>query len=145
MGGVQRIGHLHSETQHGVSSDWATSNTILQRLAFEVLHGDERSAVLLADIVDRADMWMVQRRCGLGFTLEATERIGIGGEVLRNELERNGTMQPRIFGFVDDAHAAAAELLEDAVVGERLTDQRIGVARHQRRLYARDSHFFPGS
>ena len=34
-------------------------------------------------------------------------------------------MKPRVFGFVHHAHAAAAQLLDDAVVRERLTDQRI--------------------
>jgi hypothetical protein len=34
-------------------------------------------------------------------------------------------VKPRIFGFVHHAHAAAAELLDDTVVRERLTDQRI--------------------
>jgi hypothetical protein len=34
-------------------------------------------------------------------------------------------VEPRILGFVDDAHAAAAQLLDDAVGRERPTDQRI--------------------
>ena len=35
-------------------------------------------------------------------------------------------MEPGVLGFVNHAHAAAAELLDDAVVGEGLADQGIG-------------------
>ena len=56
---------------------------------------------------------------------EPAQRLGIPRELFGDELERDEAVQPRIFGFVDDAHAAAAQLLDDAVVRERLTDQRI--------------------
>ena len=98
---------------------------ILQRRALQILHDDERSPVLLADVVDRADVRVVQRRRRLRFAREPAQRLGIPRELFGDELERNGTAQPRIFGLVHDAHAAAAELLDDAVVRERLTDQRI--------------------
>ena len=107
------------------SSDWTGGEPILQRLALQILHGDERPSVLLADVVDRADVGMVQRRRGLRFAREAAQRLGITCQIFGDELERNGTMKPRILGFVHHAHPAAAELLDDAVVRERLTDQRI--------------------
>ena len=94
-------------------------------VALQILHGDERASVLLADVVDRADVWMVERRCGPGFALKAAQGLGITRQIFGDELERNGTVKPRIFGFVHHAHPAAAELLDDAVVRERLTDQRI--------------------
>ena len=98
---------------------------ILQRRALQILHDDERAPVLLADVVDRADVRVVQRRRRPRFAREPAQRLRIPRELFGDELERHGTVQPRVFGFVDDAHAAAAELLDDAVVRERLTDQRI--------------------
>ena len=71
---------------------------------------------------------MVERRCGPGFALKAAQGLGITRQIFGDELERNGTVKPRIFGFVHHAHPAAAELLDDAVVRERLTDQRTAVA-----------------
>src|SRR5687767_11564482 len=68
---------------------------------------------------------MVQRRRRLRFAREPAQRLWIRQELFGDELERHRTAQPRVFGLVHDAHAAATELLDDAVVRERLTDQRI--------------------
>jgi len=38
------------------------------------------------------------------------------------KLQGNGTAEGGVLGFVDHAHAAATELLQDAVVGNRLAD-----------------------
>ena len=125
MGGVQCVSDLDPEPQHRLESEWTGGESVLQRRALQILHGDERSSVLLADVVDRADVRMVERRCGPGFALKAAQGLGITRQIFGDELERNGTVKPRIFGFVHHAHPAAAELLDDAVVRERLTDQRI--------------------
>ena len=98
---------------------------MLQRRPVEELHDEERAAVLLADIVDGADVGVVQRRCGARLAAESGQGLGIFREVRRQELQRDEALQPRILGFVHDAHSAAAQLLDDAVVRERLTDQRI--------------------
>ena len=46
-------------------------NQFLQRLAFDIFHGDEDLAFVLADLVDGDDVGMVQCGRGLGFALEA--------------------------------------------------------------------------
>jgi hypothetical protein len=91
----------------------------------QAFHHQEGAAVLLADIVDGADAGVVQRRGRSCLAAESGEGFGIGGEVWRQELQGDGALQPGILGFVDDAHPAAAELLDDAVMRDRLTDQRI--------------------
>ena len=57
-----------------------------QRLAFQVLHHQEVDAVLVADVVQRADVRMVQRGDGLRFALEALLHLGVlrkcGGSTL---------------------------------------------------------------
>ena len=67
---------------------------------------------------------MVQGRRGPGLALEALERLRVCGHRVREELERHGAPQARVLGFVDDTHAAAAKLAQDAVVGEGLSDHR---------------------
>src|SRR6266487_4849921 len=68
---------------------------------------------------------MVERRCGPSFTLKTAQGRCITRQIFGDELERDGTVKPRIFGFVHHTHPTAAELLDDAVVRERLTNQRI--------------------
>ena len=46
----------------------------------------------------------------------------ISGHFFGQELERDEAVQPRVLGLVHDSHAAAAELLDDAVVRDCLAD-----------------------
>jgi hypothetical protein len=49
---------------------------VLERAAVHEFHGDEGMAVLLADVVDGADVGMVERGGSFGFATEALERGG---------------------------------------------------------------------
>lgn len=59
---------------------------MLQRGAFEIFHDDERAAVLLADVVDRADVWMIERRSSTRFALKTGKRDGIATHFFREKL-----------------------------------------------------------
>ena len=102
-------------------------DAVLQRHALEKLHGDERLAVLLADVVNGADVGMIQCRCRLRFALKTAEGLRIACHFVRQELQSDEAVQPCVLGFVDDAHAAATEFLDNAVV-------RDGLANHERRM-----------
>ncbi len=73
---------------------------------------------MLVDIVDGANVGMVEGGGGLGFALEALERLMVLGHFLRQEFERHEAVELRVLSFVDDTHAPAAQLLQDAVVGD---------------------------
>ncbi len=94
-----------------------------QGLALEQLHRDEGLALVLVDVVDRADVGVLERGGGPRLALQPLERLRVPAELLRQELQRHAAAELQILGFVDDAHAAAAELREDAVVRDRLADQ----------------------
>ena len=99
---------------------------LLQRGALQILHGDEGAAVLLADVMNGADVGMIQRGGGASLALEPAQRLPVASQIVRQELERDEATEPGVLRFVDHAHAAAAELLDDAVVGEGLADQGVG-------------------
>src|SRR5438477_5768603 len=61
---------------------------------------------------------MVERRGCVGFALEAFQRLRIARQIFRKKLKRDEPVQPRVLAFIDNAHAAAAEELDDAVVPE---------------------------
>ena len=87
-------------------------------MAVEQLHDDEVLAVVLADVVDRADVRVVERRGDARLPPESLERVGARGELGRQELQRDLAAEADVFGAVDDAHAAAAEAIEDPVVAD---------------------------
>jgi len=79
--------------------------------------------------VNGADTGMVQRRGRLRFSLEARQCLWVFCDIVRQEFQRHVAVQPRIFGLVDHAHTAAAELFGDAVMRNGLADEGVGV-RH---------------
>jgi hypothetical protein len=54
-----------------------TGDEMLQRLPIEEFHGDKGLAVLLANVVDRADIGMIQGRSGVCFALKAGQRLRV--------------------------------------------------------------------
>ena len=115
---------MDGDVEELVELERAIADKVLERLAVEKFHGDEGAAVGFADVVDGADIRMVEGGSGLGFALEAGESLRIGGNVFGEEFEGDETMEAGVFGFVNDTHAAAAEFVRDVVVGEVLSDQR---------------------
>ena len=82
---------------------------------------------MLAHVVQRADMWVVQARDGLRLALEPLLEIGVTGDVLGQDLDGDGAVQAGVAGFVDLTHAARAEGGLDLVGAER----GAGVERHR--------------
>ena len=58
------------------------TNPMLQSLAVQVFHGDERVSLEFIDVVHRATVGMLERRGGLSFALEAVQSLPILGQSL---------------------------------------------------------------
>src|SRR6059036_3061974 len=82
-----------------------------------------------------ADVGMVEGGRGAGFTLEAFERLAIARKLLGQKLQGDAAAEARVFGLVHHAHAAAPELLEDAIVGDGLADHGGSPMRRRRSWY----------
>jgi hypothetical protein len=70
---------------------------------------------------------MIQGGSGLGFAAEATERLRVFGDIVGQKFKRDKAVQARVLSLVNHAHASAPELLEDAVMGNGLSDERGGI------------------
>ncbi len=79
---------------------------------------------MLVDVVDRADVGVLERGGRAGLALKPLERLSVAGQLLGQELQRHAAAELQVLGLVDDAHAAAAELRDDAVVGDGLADHQ---------------------
>src|SRR5208283_4764363 len=95
---------------------------VLQRHAVEKLHGNEGMTVLLANVVDGADVGVVQCGGRLRFALKSSEGLRVSGHILGEKFQGDKPVKARVLGLVDNAHAAAAKFLDDPVVRNGLPD-----------------------
>ena len=58
---------------------------------------------------------MIERGQELGFTLESSDTIGIGGDRRRQNLQRDVTLQPGIARAIHFAHSAFAQLRDNRI------------------------------
>src|SRR5207244_10324129 len=79
-----------------------------------------------ADIEQHAEIGMVERTGGARLALETLQRDAIAGQRFGHEFYGHGPAQAAVFGFVDHAHAALADGVEDAVVRNRFAGHRSG-------------------
>src|SRR5579864_8050675 len=93
---------------------------MLKGLSFQQLHDDKRPALELADVVDDADIGVVQTGGRARLLQEAFQGRVRAGLALGKELQRYSAPQPQILPGVYHSHAAAAQLLQDAIVRNRL-------------------------
>src|ERR1700723_2548255 len=87
MSGFKRVGDLNSEIEKLLGFEWAPFDAVLESFALEQLHGDERLAVVLADFINRADVWMIQPGRGAGLAFEALESLFIFSHRFRQEFQ----------------------------------------------------------
>ena len=59
---IQGVSRFDAETQQSLQLDGTAVNHVLQRLAIEALHDNEKMPVVLANLVDSANVGMVEGR-----------------------------------------------------------------------------------
>jgi hypothetical protein len=80
----------------------------------------------VADVVQGADMWMIERGNSAGLPLEPFMPTGIARKMLGKKFDGYGTIKPRIFSAIDLTHAACADQGDDLV----RTEARASGERH---------------
>ncbi len=123
-GGVsasEGIGDLQG-VAHGLANGKAVGgDEMAQRLAVDIFHDDEVAVGLGKKIVDGDDVGVIQSGSRLRLALEALAGnagvgVGSGGLGERQSLEGDVAIEEAVSSFVDDAHAATADLFNDLVV-----------------------------
>ena len=122
VSGVQRVGNLGRQIEKQSDSMGVPRDLMLQGHAIEKLHGDEGASLVIADLVNRADVGVVQRRSCARLAAKAFQGLRVLCDLVRQELERDEAAKIGIFGFEHHAHPAAAELTDDAVMRDRSSD-----------------------
>jgi hypothetical protein len=107
--------HVDGNRHRLVDGQRAAFELLAQRLAVEQLHRDEERATLFADLVDLANVRMIDAGRGAGLAPEALAcRLVVRDR--QHRLDRDGPLQTLIVRLVDHAHPTSAELAADDVV-----------------------------
>ena len=80
--------------------------------------GDKRLAFLLVDVVNGADVGVIEAGDGTELTLEALQRVMVFGHFFRQEFDRNEAVKLNVLSLVDNTHASAPKLLQDPAMGD---------------------------
>src|SRR5215469_368943 len=75
--------HLDSHTQNRIGIQGPATDTMLQRHSIQKLHHNECLPVRLTDVVNRADVGMVQSRGRLRLPLETRQSLCIACDTIR--------------------------------------------------------------
>lgn len=103
---VERIGETDRDIKQRSQFDRCGPDPLFQGFALEQLHRDELPAFVLTDVVNGADMRMIQRRRGACFAEEALHGRAITAYLFGKELQRDMSTETHILGFVHHAHTA---------------------------------------
>jgi hypothetical protein len=132
---IQAAGDLNADLQKLGDFAGLAGDAVLEGLALQQFHGDERPAFEFADVVYGANIRMIQRGGGARFAPESFDGLRVLRNVVREKFQRDVAAQARVLGFVDHAHSAAAEFIQDSVVGDIAAKHR-GSVRHGRWILA---------
>jgi hypothetical protein len=71
---------------------------------------------------------VIERGRGASFAAEALQGLSVRRKFVRKKFQRDAPPEAGIFGLIDDTHPTAAELSDDFVMGNGLTDQGVGAS-----------------
>ncbi len=108
--GIKRIGDLDGVFEQLFERKCARQQAVLQGLAAQHFHDDELLALIfvLGNLVDGADVGMVQSRRGPGFTAKTLQGLGIASQIPGEKFERDAASEVKVLSLVNDSHATAA-------------------------------------
>ena len=109
VGRLERVRDLNTKAEHLAERQHTPHETRRQRLSFEQFEHEIVGVVLAADVVQPADVRVIQRRDGFGLACEACPEVGVGGQRWREDLHGNAAVQARVARPIHLAHAPCAE------------------------------------
>jgi hypothetical protein len=119
MSRLKRVGEGGADLEDDQLVQRTTREALLQGLALEQLHHDEYLALgRFSDVVDRADVGVLQGRHCLRFTLESLAGSNRIGDMRRQQLDGHVPGQSLIARLVDLAHATRTDGGNDLVGAE---------------------------
>ena len=116
VGRIERVGQLRQDAGDLADRHLPVGEASRKGFPLVVRHRDERLAGMVADLVERRDVGMIQRAGGARLAQQASRGFRIMDRSGQQEFERDPPFQVGIFSQIHRAHAAGADVADDPVV-----------------------------
>ncbi len=113
MGVGQRGGDLRPAGDRLLRRQGFLGGNLLEGAALDILHDDVELPVAAADVVDGADVGVVEGGGEARLLEQPVVGLFVGAQPLGQHLDRHLAAEPRVLGQVDLAHPALAEAADD--------------------------------
>src|SRR6476660_1126508 len=97
MRGIESVSDLDTQIEHRLGLQLLAIYYVAEGLTLQQFHRDEGSPIGLVNLVDRADVRVVQRGRSLGFPLETAKSLCVVGEFVGKELQRDVATELEVF------------------------------------------------
>lgn len=124
---VERIGNLDRACQGFAKRKRAFRQPYGKGLAVDELHHEKVNPVIVPDVMDGADIWMVERRHGARFPLEPRTTLRIIHPLGGQHFYRDFPAEARIESLIDLSHPACPDRLRNAIRAKLAADKRRSV------------------
>jgi hypothetical protein len=111
----QSIGERHGDLEEPGERKAAGRREHVQGASRDELHRQQPHSVRFLDGIDRDDVGVIDGRERPRLAFESGQPLGISGNGIRQDLDRDVTMELRVFRPVHLSHAPSAERREDLV------------------------------
>lgn len=101
MRGIQSIGGFDAKRDRGFRVQWLSRDPRLQGHAIQEFHDDEGLIVLLPDLMDGANVGVVQSGSRLRLSLKASQGLRVFCDIIGQELQGDKAMQLYVFSLVN--------------------------------------------
>jgi hypothetical protein len=115
MGFVEGRSDLNGVVESAIQWESAFADSRSQRFAVEQFHHEEVDVAFVSNIVQRADVGMVQRGYSASLSLEPFSKLGIGCEIGREDFDRDEAVEACVARAVHLSHAAGIQGVQDLV------------------------------
>lgn len=99
VGRIERARDFNRDLQRLLQRQRAFLQFLRERLAFQKLHHQEVGSVLLTDVVENANVGMLQAGYRAGFAFKPLARFRRIGQVRRQDFDRHRPVEPRVPGL----------------------------------------------
>jgi hypothetical protein len=119
---LETLGDLESNPQCFLQWNRGAVDALSERFTLGKLHDEQLATVDVLEPVDPGDARVVEGGQDPGLALESSQSVGVGGEGVGQDLDGHLAAELGVLRPPHLAHAALAELVDDSIVCQRLTD-----------------------